>query len=34
VTGPDIPATAALITGIVTWLLVTSRGDLAPPPGR
>jgi curved DNA-binding protein CbpA len=25
------PATAALITGILTWLLLTARHDLAPP---
>jgi hypothetical protein len=25
------PATPALITGAVTWLLLTSRNDLAPP---
>ncbi len=25
------PATPALITGAVTWLLLTARGDLAPP---
>jgi curved DNA-binding protein CbpA len=32
--GAPPPSTDALITGIATWLLVTSRGDLAPPPGR
>jgi len=26
------PATPALITGAVTWLLLTVRHDLAPPP--
>jgi len=26
------PATAALITGALTWLLLTARHDLAPPP--
>jgi curved DNA-binding protein CbpA len=26
------PATAALITGVLTWLLLTARHDLAPPP--
>jgi curved DNA-binding protein CbpA len=26
------PATPALITGAVTWLLLTARHDLAPPP--
>jgi hypothetical protein len=25
---------AALLTGIGTWLVLTARGDLAPPPGR
>jgi hypothetical protein len=32
--GAGTPAVAALITGIGTWLLLTSRADLAPPPGR
>jgi len=31
VAGPA-PATPALITGAVTWLLLTARHDLAPPP--
>jgi hypothetical protein len=26
--------TAALLTGIATWLILTARSDLAPPPGR
>jgi hypothetical protein len=26
------PATPALITGALTWLLLTARQDLAPPP--
>ncbi len=26
------PATPALITGFLTWLLLTARHDLAPPP--
>jgi len=26
------PATPALITGVLTWLLLTARHDLAPPP--
>ena len=26
------PATPALITGALTWLLLTARHDLAPPP--
>ena len=25
---------ASVLTGIVTWLALTMRGDLAPPPGR
>jgi hypothetical protein len=32
--GAPPPSTYALITGVGTWLAVTSRGDLAPPPGR
>jgi hypothetical protein len=32
--GAGTPAGAALLTGIATWLLLTARGDLAPPPGR
>ena len=32
--GAGTPAVAALLTGIGTWLILTSRGDLAPPPGR
>jgi hypothetical protein len=28
------PPIAALLTGIATWLILTARGDLAPPPGR
>jgi len=28
------PAVAGLITGIGVWLVLTVRGDLAPPPGR
>jgi hypothetical protein len=30
--GAGTPPIAALITGICTWLALTSRGDLAPPP--
>jgi hypothetical protein len=26
------PATPAIITGSLTWLILTARGDLAPPP--
>jgi hypothetical protein len=33
-TDVDMPTTAALFTGIATWLLLTARADLAPPPGR
>jgi hypothetical protein len=33
-TGAGTPAIAGLITGIATWLVLTARGDLAPPPGR
>jgi hypothetical protein len=32
--GAGTPPIAGLITGICTWLVLTSRGDLAPPPGR
>jgi hypothetical protein len=28
------PPTAGVVTGIGLWLLLTARGDLAPPPGR
>jgi hypothetical protein len=28
------PPVAGLLTGIGTWLVLTSRGDLTPPPGR
>jgi len=31
---PGQPAGPAAVTGIVTWFLLTSRADLAPPPGR
>jgi len=33
-TGAGTPAVTALLTGISTWLVLTARGDLAPPPGR
>jgi hypothetical protein len=33
-TGAGTPTTAALFTGIATWLILTARADLAPPPGR
>jgi len=32
--GAGTPPIAGLLTGIATWLILTSRGDLAPPPGR
>jgi hypothetical protein len=32
--GAGTPPVAGLLTGIGTWLLLTVRGDLAPPPGR
>src|ERR1022692_979595 len=32
--GAGTPPVAGLLTGIATWLILTSRGDLAPPPGR
>jgi hypothetical protein len=32
--GAGTPPIAGLLTGIGTWLLLTARGDLAPPPGR
>jgi hypothetical protein len=32
--GAGTPPAAALLTGIVTWLALTSRADLAPPPGH
>lgn len=28
------PAAPALVTGLITWFLVTARADLAPPPAR
>ena len=28
------PAGPAVVTGILTWFVLTGRGDLAPPPGR
>jgi len=33
-TGAGGPAVAGLVTGVATWLVLTARGDLAPPPGR
>lgn len=32
--GAPTPPIAGLLAGIATWLILTSRGDLAPPPGR
>jgi hypothetical protein len=29
---PGQPAAPALVTGLITWFLLTSRSDLAPPP--
>jgi hypothetical protein len=31
---PGQPAEPAVITGLITWFVLTSRGDLAPPPGQ
>ncbi len=31
---PGQPAAPALVTGLITWFLLTSRSDLAPPPER
>jgi hypothetical protein len=31
---PGQPSGPAVITGLITWFLLTARGDLAPPPGR
>ena len=32
--GAGTPPIAGLLVGIATWLILTSRGDLSPPPGR
>ena len=32
--GAGTPPVAGLLTVIGTWLVLTARGDLAPPPGR
>lgn len=32
--GAGGPAAAGIITGLAVWLVLTGRGDLAPPPGR
>jgi hypothetical protein len=34
VSGAGAPAVAGVLTGIATWLVLSARGDLAPPPGR
>ncbi|MBV9382077.1 MAG: hypothetical protein JOY82_08810 [Streptosporangiaceae bacterium] len=31
---PGQPAAPAVITGLITWFVLTGRGDLAPPPRR
>jgi len=31
---PGQPSGPAVVTGLITWFLLTARGDLAPPPGR
>jgi hypothetical protein len=31
---PDQPAAPAVITGLLTWFVLTGRADLAPPPER
>jgi hypothetical protein len=31
---PGRPAEPAVITGLIIWFVLTSRGDLAPPPGQ
>jgi hypothetical protein len=31
---PGQPAEPAVITGLIIWFLLTSRSDLAPPPGQ
>jgi hypothetical protein len=31
---PGQPSSPAVVTGLVTWFVLTARGDLAPPPGR
>jgi hypothetical protein len=32
--GAGGPATAGVVSGLGIWLVLTARGDLAPPPGR
>ena len=31
---PGQPSGPAVVTGLITWFVLTTRGDLAPPPGR
>ena len=31
---PGEPSGPAVVTGLITWFVLTGRGDLAPPPGR
>jgi hypothetical protein len=31
---PGQPSGPAVVTGLITWFLLTARSDLAPPPGR
>ena len=31
---PGQPSGPAVVTGLITWFVLTGRGDLAPPPGR
>jgi len=31
---PGQPAAPALVTGLITWFVLTARADLAPPPER
>jgi hypothetical protein len=31
---PGEPSGPAVVTGLITWFVLTARGDLAPPPGR
>ena len=31
---PGQPSGPAVVTGLITWFMLTARGDLAPPPGR
>ena len=31
---PGQPSGPAVVTGLITWFVLTVRGDLAPPPGR